>query len=373
MNINENLKKIFDLAVERKASDIHLTANLQPTLRIDGVLTPLEDFPLNTKEILEDFVQQLLTEDKMEKFEEEKELDTSISYETGAAEDGSIRFRVHVFKQSGFYAVVLRLIPTKIPKFKDLGIPPVVKKFATLPNGLVLITGITGSGKSTTLASLIDEINRNYSKHIVTVEDPIEFIHKHRMSIVNQREIGSDVKDFPRAVRAAMREDPDILLVGEMRDLETIQNAITMAETGHLVFGTLHTKSAAETISRIIDIFPPEQQSQIRTQLASSIKGIVSQNLIPKIDGGRIPSCEVLVINPAIQSMIRENSNTSSILDQIQMKSKELGSQTHLQSLAKLLVGKKITLEVAKSGLTTEEIQVLNGLVVAESQKDNKY
>lgn len=373
MKIKENLKKIFDLAVERKASDIHLTANLQPTLRIDGVLTPLNDFPINTKEVLEDFVEQLLTEDKMEKLKQEKELDTSISYETASSEDGSVRFRVHIFQQSGFFAIVLRLIPTKIPRFKDLGIPPVVKKFATLPNGLVLITGVTGSGKSTTLASLIDEINRNFSKHIVTVEDPIEFIHKHNKSIVNQREIGSDVKDFPRAVRAAMREDPDILLVGEMRDLETIQNAITMAETGHLVFGTLHTKSAAETISRIIDIFPPEQQSQIRTQLASSIKGILSQHLIPKIDGGRIPSCEVLVTTPAIQSMIRENKNTSSILDQIEMKSKDLGSQTHLQSVAKLLVAKKITLEVAKTGLSAEDVQRLNGLIVAESKKESNY
>lgn len=354
-------EKILNTSIEMGASDIHITNKINPVVRVDGELKKLDEFEINTSELIREFVKGLISDEQFQEFIEEKELDSSITY-------GDVRFRIHLFTQSNSDAIALRIIPKEIPKFIDLGIPSVIKKFTTLNNGLVLITGSTGSGKSTTLASIIDEINNNYSKHIITIEDPVEYIHSHKKSIINQREIGSDVKDFYRAVRAAMREDPDILLVGEMRDLDTIQNAITMAETGHLVFGTLHTKSVAETVSRIIDIFPPEQQDQVRTQLASSIKGIVSQRLLPKIGGGRVPSCEVMIINDAIKSHIRENANTNSILDQVQLNSKKLGSQTSEQALAKLVVDKKITMETAKHGMSSKEIDSLNSMIVTFSQ-----
>lgn len=359
--MDNTLKDILDKAISINASDIHFTNKSHPVARVDGKLVRLTEFNENTPLRLTDIVRDLVDEDQFKKFREEKELDASITY-------GEVRFRIHLYTQSGSDAIALRVIPKEIPKFKDLGIPPVVRNFTTLQNGLVLITGTTGSGKSTTLASIIDEINDNYSKHIITIEDPIEYIHNHKKSIINQREIGTDVKDFYRAVRAAMREDPDVLLVGEMRDLDTIQNAITMAETGHLVFGTLHTKSVSETVSRIIDIFPPEQQAQVRTQLASSIKAVVSQRLLPKIGGGRVPSCEIMVVNDGIKALIRENSNPNAILDQVQMNARKLGSQTHMQSLAKLIVEKKISSETATEGMTNSEIDLLNSLVVSYSR-----
>lgn len=365
IEFKNEFKRILDSAINQDASDIHLTVGIPPTFRINGELYQQKDFEVNTPEITEDFMNQLLSEEHLEKFNKNKELDTSMSY-------GGKRFRIHTFKQSGADAAVLRLIPSIIPNFKEMGVPPVVKKFTTLHNGLVLITGVTGSGKSTTLASLINEINMNYSKHIVTVEDPIEYVHTHKNSIINQREVGTDVKDFPSAVRAAMREDPDVLLVGEMRDLETIQNAITMAETGHLVFATLHTKSAAESIGRIVDIFPPEQQTQIRTQLASSLKGVISQELLPKIGGGRVPNCEIMIVNDAIRAYIRENTNTNSIVDQIQMNSKELKSQTRLQSLARLVIDKKIEISTARRGLTDKDIMTLNSIILTESTSRNR-
>lgn len=359
--LTSNFKDILHQAIEKGASDIHFTANIKPAVRIDGLLKQIDDFEVNTPEMINAYVRYLITEEQYEKYEKEKEIDTSMTF-------GSVRFRIHIFKQSNSDAIALRIIPRDIPTFEQLNIPPVVKKFTTMSNGLILITGVTGSGKSSTLAAIINEINENFYKHIVTVEDPVEFIHKHKKSIVNQRELGSDVTSFQRAVRAAMREDPDVLLVGEMRDLETIQNAITMAETGHLVFGTLHTKSVAETIGRIIDIFPPEQQAQIRTQLASSIKGIVSQNLLPKIGGGRVPSCEVMIVNDAIRSLIRENKNPNAIVDQVQLNSKKLGSQTLIQSLAQLVVNKKITLETARQGMDEKDISLLNSMIVSYSK-----
>lgn len=353
--------EILNKGIEKGASDIHMTVNVRPVYRIDGVIKQTDEFEVNTSQVVESYVKEMISDEQWQKYLVEKELDTSLSF-------NNRRFRVHIFKQSGAPAIVMRLIPLEIPSLKQLNIPPIVRTFTTIPNGLILITGITGSGKSTTLAALIDEINSNFSKHIVTVEDPIEFVHKHKQSIVNQRELGNDVNSFQRAVRAAMREDPDILLIGEMRDLDTIQNAITMAETGHLVFGTLHTKSVAETIGRIIDIFPPEQHSQIRTQLANSIKGVVSQNLLPKIGGGRIASCEIMVVNDAIKSLIRENKNPNAINDQIQMNSKKLGSQTSIQSLARLVVDKKITLETARVGMTEKDFELLQSMIVTYSK-----
>lgn len=356
----EDFEFILRSAIEKGASDIHLTTNIKPTLRIDGVLTQLEECKENTAEIVNNFVKQLLSKEQYETYERESELDSAMSY-------GDFRFRIHIFRQSNSDAIVLRIIPREIPKFSDLNIPPVIRSFSSIANGLVLITGTTGSGKSTTLASIIDEINENYRKHIITVEDPVEYIHNHKKSIVNQREVGSDVSSFQRAVRSAMREDPDILLVGEMRDLDTIQNAVTMAETGHLVFGTLHTKSVSETIGRLVDIFPPEQQAQIRTQLASSIKAIVSQNLMPKIGGGRVPSCEVMIVNDAIKSLIRENQSPNAIVDQIQMNSSKLGSQTLIQSLAKLVVDNKVSIEDAQQNLEAKDIEMLKRMIVSYS------
>lgn len=357
----ERFYKILDAGIKAGASDIHFTNKLNPTVRVDGELRKLEEFEENTPEVLRSFVNEILDEDQIETYSKEKEADLSMSY-------GEVRFRVHIYKQSETDAIALRVIPTSIPSFEQMNLPPVLKKFTQIQNGLVLITGITGSGKSTTLAAMINEINKNQSKNIITVEDPVEFIHEHKKSIINQREIGVDVLSFSRAVRAAMREDPDILLVGEMRDLDTIQNAITMAETGHLVLGTLHTKSVPETIDRIIDVFPPVQQDQIRIQLANSIEGIVCQDLLPKIGGGRVPSCEVMITNDAIRSIIRENQSPNAIVDQMQTTSKKVGSQTKLQSLARLVVDKKITRETALSNIKSEDYDLLNKTIVSLSR-----
>jgi len=357
----ENLYKILDTGIKAKASDIHLTNKLVPTLRIDGKLRKLGGFEVHTSEILAAYVKEILNEEQMENYKKDKEADLSMSY-------GDVRFRVHIYRQSESDTIALRTIPTKIPSFEQINLPLVLKKFTQIQNGLVLITGITGSGKSTTLAAMIDEINRTQSKNIITVEDPIEFIHEHKKSIVNQREIGVDVLSFSRAVRAAMREDPDILLVGELRDLETIQNAITMAETGHLVLGTLHTKSVPETIDRIIDVFPPEQQDQVRIQLANCIEGIVCQDLLPKIGGGRVPSCEIMITNDAIRSIIRENQNPNAIVDQMQTTSKKTGAQTKIQSLAKLVADRKITRETALKNIKSEDFDLLNKTIVSLSR-----
>lgn len=347
--------KILDTGIKAKASDIHLTNKLVPTVRVDGVLRKLGGFDDNTAEVLASFVDILLNDKQKIDYDRDKEADSSLAY-------GDVRFRVHIYKQNKSDALVLRIIPTKIPGFEEMNLPEVLKRFTKLKNGLVLITGITGSGKSTTLAAMIDEINETQAKNIITIEDPVEFIHQHKKSIVNQREIGSDVLSFDRAVRAAMREDPDILLVGEMRDLETIKNAITMAETGHLVFGTLHTKSVPETVDRIIDVFPPEQQDQIRIQLANSIEGIVCQNLLPNKNGGRVPSLEIMIINDAIKSIIRENQSANAIIDSIILSP---GAQTKIQSLAKLVVSRKIDLNVAKDQIKEEEYESLQRTIVS--------
>lgn len=342
------LDKIIFQAVEKRASDIHLTENLPPVLRIDGQLTYLRDYEILDSSTLRKFTEKLLGGNFRE-YQEKRSFDFSFS-------TGNYRFRGHIFKQRGTDAIVLRLIPTKIPDISELNLPEAVRKFTLLKNGLVLVTGTTGSGKSTTLASLINEINRTQKKHIITIEDPIEFVHEHNKSIINQREVGSDVLNFANAVRSAMREDPDILLVGEMRDLETIQNTITIAETGHLAFATLHTKSAAETINRIIDVFPPGQQQQIRLQLSSVLQGVISQTLLPKIGGGRVPACELMIVTDGIRSLIREQSPPSAIEDQIQMNYRKLGSQTFQQSLANLYVKGLISYEVAIEHTPSEEV-----------------
>lgn len=354
--------EIIDIAIANDASDIHLTIGIQPKIRIDGKLNNIDIFAINTREKLNQVKDTLLTEDEIKRFEKDKFIDLSISYKDK-------RLRIHVFKQKGNDAFSIRLIPITIPKLEELNLPSILNRFTELRNGLVLVTGITGSGKSTTLAAMIDQINKNQEKHIITVEDPIEYIHQHKKSIVNQREIGQDVHNFNDAVSSAMREDPDILLLGELRNLETITSAVTMAETGHLVFATLHTKSVPETVDRVIDVFPGAQQRQIRTQFANSIQGIVSQELLPMIGGGRIPCCEIMVTNDAIRNLIREQANPSAITDQIHMTSRRLGSKTRTQSLVELVLDDKITIETASQGLSQLEIEDLNRLIKQKLKK----
>lgn len=340
------LEKLISEAVGLGASDIHLTEGLSPMLRINGRLRPLTDRPPMNADSLNISVRELLG-DNYNKYTKKLYYDFSFSV-------NGYRLRGHAYRQKGFDAITLRTISAKIPSIKDLNLPDAVRRFVSLRNGLVLVTGTTGSGKSTTLASLIDEINRTQQKHIVTVEDPIEYIHKHNGCMINQREAGVDTHDFAEAVKSAMREDPDVLLVGEMRDLETIGNTITMAETGHLVFATLHTKSAAETIDRIIDVFPASQQQQVRFQLSSVLEGIISQSLLPKKGGGRVPACEILVVNDAIRSLIREKSAPAMIVDQIHTNRKKMGCQTHLQSLADLCAKDLIDYNVAMENAGSE-------------------
>lgn len=292
---------IVDEGVRRVASDIHLTVGIPPTLRINGDLIPFGDEKLTTEDT-EDLVKQALTENQFAVLQERGELDFSYS------SPGKGRFRVNAYLQRGSFGMALRIIPLDIPTMQQLGLPGVISDLTRLPRGLILVTGPTGSGKSTTLATMIDQINRERKCHILTLEDPIEYLHKHGKSIVNQREIGSDSQSFTSALRGALRQDPDVILVGEMRDLDTISIAITAAETGHLVLSTLHTLGAAKTIDRIIDVFPPYQQQQVRVQLSSVIQAVISQQLLPKADGkGRVAAHEIMISTPAIRNLIRED------------------------------------------------------------------
>lgn len=310
-----NTVEILVQAAKLGASDVHITVGRPPLYRLDGTLYPLdaenlidridlikhEDIKILTPENTDSLAREIMSKDKYAKFLEEGELDFSYSL------SGVTRVRVSVFKQRNSTSLVMRLLNTQIPSFKELGLPEALSYLARRPNGLVLVTGPTGSGKSTTLAAMIDLINKEQRLHIITLEDPIEYLHRHNLCVINQREIGQDSKSFATALRASLREDPDVILVGEMRDLETISIAITAAETGHLVLATLHTPSASETIERIIDVFPSSQQQQIRVQLANTIEGIVSQQLIPRHDKpGRVPAVEILIATLAIRNLIRE-------------------------------------------------------------------
>lgn len=296
MDLIELVKK----GAETKASDIHITVGIPPTYRINGELAYIGDDCLSPQDTL-DLVKQVTNERQFNMLEENGEVDFSY------ASQGIGRFRVNAYKQRGSYAMALRIIPLSIPTMESLGLPLVINDFSKVSRGLILVTGPTGSGKSTTLASIIDKINRERNCHIITLEDPLEYLHKHNKSIVNQREIGLDSKSFGNALRGALRQDPDVVLVGEMRDLETISIAITAAETGHLVLSSLHTNGASNTIDRVIDVFPPHQQQQIRVQLASVIQAIVSQQLLPRTDGkGRVAAHEVMIATPAIRNLIRE-------------------------------------------------------------------
>jgi twitching motility protein PilT len=281
------------------ATDLHLTAGAPPLLRIDGKLTPVDEPPLDAAHV-EALVLGLLEPELRERFHDEKELDFSFSWRE------QIRFRANVFRQQGSVALALRAIPFDIPTFDELGLPPIMEYFAGLPQGLLLVTGPTGSGKSTTQASIIDFINHTRECHILTIEDPIEYVHVHRRSAVNQREVGVDTDSFERALKSALREDPDVMLVGEMRDAETMQFALTIAETGHLVFATLHTNDAATALDRIVDVFPAERQAQIRVQLAAALAGVVSQRLIPRVGGGMVAAFEVIVATNPVRNLIRD-------------------------------------------------------------------
>jgi twitching motility protein PilT len=333
-----SMRELLEELVTKEGSDLHLTVGQPPKLRIDGVLRDSEEYraELTPKDTVE-MGYSLLTEKQKRAFEVEDELDFSF----GVARLS--RFRANMFRQRGAIALAIRQIPFEIRSFERLGLPPVVSTFADRTNGLVLVTGATGSGKSSTLAALIDKINRERKVHILTIEDPIEFIHSHRSSMVNQREVGSDTQTFGNALKYALRQDPDVVLIGEMRDAETIAAAITMAETGHLVFATLHSNSAAETVNRIVDVFPSDQQPQIRTQLASVLEGIVTQQLLAKRGGGRALAAEVLVVTNAIRALVREGK-THQIYSSMQAGGSH-GMQTMNQALLQLYMGGLVTRE----------------------------
>jgi twitching motility protein PilT len=321
-----NIAELLTLTKQQEASDLHLTVGSPPALRIHGAIKQT-DLPQLDKITLHNLVYEILTEDQKARFEEELDLDFSIELE------GIARFRVNAYRTRRGEAAAFRLIPERISSLDELGLPPIIERLTKLERGLVLITGPTGSGKSTTLASLIDIINQRDQRHIITLEDPIEYTHKHLNSIVDQREIGVHTKSFAAGLRSALREDPDVILVGEMRDLETIQLALRAGETGHLVFSTLHTNSSSKTIDRIIDVFPPDQQDQIRIQIAEIIEGVLSQTLIPTVEQlGRVVACEIMFAVPAIRNLIRENK-TFQIPTTIQ-----LGTQDGMQSMDQALV-----------------------------------
>jgi twitching motility protein PilT len=333
-----NLRVLLEEMIERDASDLHISAGERPKLRIDGEITNSGNDTVMTPKDTLTLAYSVLTENQKKRFETEDELDFSFGIQNLA------RFRGNCFKQRGCVSMVIRQIPFSIKTFQDLGLPPVIAKFAEKPRGLVLVTGPTGSGKSTTLAAMIDKINRERRGHIITVEDPIEFIHRHQNCIVNQREVGTDTKSFQSALKYALREDPDTILIGEMRDLETIQAALTIAETGHLAFATLHTNSAAEAVNRMIDVFPSHQQSQVRAQLAFVLEGIITQTLLAKAKGrGRAMAAEILVVTPAIRALIRDDK-IHQIYSSMQ-SGKKYGMQTLNDALYNLYMSREVALE----------------------------
>ncbi|MDP3940147.1 MAG: type IV pilus twitching motility protein PilT [Deltaproteobacteria bacterium] len=347
-----NLHQLLKAMIEKGASDLHVTTGSPPQLRIDGKMIPLKTAPLSASETKQ-LCYSILTDSQKHKFEESNELDLSFGVK------GLSRFRANVFTQRGAVAGAFRTIPFRILTFEELGVPPVVAELARKPRGLVLVTGPTGSGKTTTLAAIIDKINTERNEHIITIEDPIEYLHAHKGCVVNQREVGADTVSFKNALKYILRQDPDVVLIGEMRDLETIESALVVAETGHLAFATLHTNSAVQTINRIIDVFPPYQQPQVRAQLSFVLEGVVSQTLIPKADGsGRALALEVMVPNAAIRNLIREDK-VHQIYSQMQVGQDKFGMQTMNQCLAILYKKHLITLEDA-FGRTSDPDELRN-------------
>jgi twitching motility protein PilT len=342
--------------IERKASDLHVTVASPPMIRLHGHLTPLAHPPLSGTDT-RNLCYSLLTEVQKKKFEEQNELDFSFGIK------GVSRFRGNMYLQKGAVGGAFRMIPHETPQLDVLGLPPAVTDLTILPRGLVLVTGPTGSGKSTSLAAMIDKINRERHEHIVTVEDPIEFVHEHKGCLVNQREVFSDTLSFAQSLKHVLRQDPDIVLIGEMRDLETIEAALVVAETGHLVFSTLHTNSAVQTINRVIDVFPPHQQAQVRAQLSLVLQGVVSQQLLPRRDGrGRVLAAEVMIPNPAIRNLIREEK-VHQIYSQMQVGQMKFGMQTMSQSLVNLVQKNQITPEQAVARATeADEVRQMLGM-----------
>ena len=349
-----NLHQLLRAMIEKGASDMHITTGAPPLLRIDGAIVPLKLQPLSpvdTKQLC----YSVLTEEQKIQFENVKELDLSFGVKNLS------RFRANIFLQRGAVSGAFRSIPFKILSFDELGLPTVIADLASKPRGLILVTGPTGSGKSTTLASILDKINAETRQHIITVEDPIEYLHPHKRSIVNQREVGSDTQTFKQALKYVLRQDPDVVLVGEMRDLETIEAALTIAETGHLVFATLHTNSAVQSINRIIDVFPPHQQSQVRAQLSFVLEGVISQLLLPRAGTpGRVLALEVLVPNAAIRNLIREDK-VHQIYSQMQVGQAKHGMQTLNQCLYALYTRRLITLEEALG--RSNEVEELRSMI----------
>src|SRR5664279_5434470 len=342
--------------VNRRASDLHLSSGAHPTVRVRGKLGPLEDYPKLSSTDTREIVYSILTGDQRQRLETDWQLDFAYSI------PGHARFRVNAYYQRGAIGAAFRLIPFGLSSIDELGLPAAVHDFTRRPRGFVLVTGPTGSGKSTSLAAMIDEINRTREEHIMTIEDPIEFLHSHKKCLVNQRELGSDAQSFSAALKAALRQDPDVILVGEMRDLETISTALTAAETGHLVFATLHTQDTAQTIDRVIDVFPAHQQQQVRVQLASALQGICTQQLVPTNDGqGRAVACEVMVATPAIRNLIREGK-THQIYSMLQAGGR-YGMVTMDMSLAQLVRAHRISLEAAMERCANEDDlrRLLNG------------
>lgn len=338
-NIQLSINRLLLAAAERNASDIHFCVGRFPTFRLDGDLVPLKEEKILTPDLGEKICFHFLNDLQKKRLQEEKSIDLSYEFQD------KVRFRINIFYQRGFLSAALRLIPSKIKTLKELGLPPILESFTLLKQGLILFVGPSGHGKSTSLASLLDIINHARAEHIITIEDPIEYLFTPDKSLINQRELYLDTNNFPDALRAALREDPNVVMVGEMRDLETISTAVTVAETGHLVFSTLHTNSAAQTIDRIIDVFPSHQQNQIRYQLASILEGIVSQRLLSRIGGGRVAVCEIMMVNPAVRNIIREQKTHQ--LESVMQTGAEEGMVPLDKSLAKLVKNGEIEMEHA--------------------------
>jgi len=352
MDYKQKLNDLLLMCAKQDASDLHIAVGRHPTLRIDGALVPLTKETILTPQDAEGLVISLLNEQQQGELSLKRQVDFSYTYEDKA------RFRVNAYFQRGYMAAALRLIPAQIKTIEELKLPPILHDFSTLSQGFVLVVGPAGHGKSTTLAALLDEVNHNRTEHIVTVEDPIEYIFAQDKSIVSQREVKTDAVDFSQALRSLLRQDPDVVMIGEMRDTESIATALTAAETGHLVLSTLHTNSASQTIDRIIDSFPADQQSQISSQLAATLVGIVSERLIPRIDGGRVPACEIMIINPAIRNLIRERKTYQ--IDLVIETNAQEGMITLNRSLADLVRRREISLENAELySLNPSELRIL--------------
>jgi twitching motility protein PilT len=347
-----NLHQLLKAMLDQGSTDLHITAGSAPQLRLDGKLVPLRTPPLGPVETKQ-LCYSILSDKQKHRFEEDMELDLSFGVK------GLARFRANVFLQKGAVAGAFRLIPYKIPEFDELGLPNVLRELSRKPRGLILVTGPTGSGKSTTLASLVNMINHERREHIITIEDPIEYLHQHKSCVVNQREVGADTSSFTRALKSILRQDPDVVLIGEMRDLETIEAALVIAETGHLTFATLHTNSTVQTTNRVIDVFPPHQQSQVRAQLSFVLEGVVCQSLLPKRGGGRALAIEVMVPNDAIRNLMREDK-VHQIYSQMQVGQGSHGMQTFNQSLSDLVLRGVLERDVAiKTSSNPEELQLM--------------